>query len=266
MMAEATDESERQEAENRQGCTEGNGCGAKGNHPLGSEAKAGDTCLAAKRRDKAATKRALLDAALAVFAQRGYDGATTKEVAAKAGVNEGLIQRYFASTDAEGREIGGKAGLLQAIVGGACGEKLSACRLAPPGPCLMQEIAGFLRHEVQQAVANRDTMRVMLSRALVDPALAGVLREHYLQGRLPLMVERLKHFQANGSLAPAVDLNTLAATVVTFAFGLAFMQQVVLAEDPKTLDAMIDSLAETVVRGQGTKKAIRESDLDTLNG
>ena len=41
-----------------------------------------------------------------VFAKRGYDAATTREVAQAAGVSEQLIQRYF----------GGKAGLLRAVM------------------------------------------------------------------------------------------------------------------------------------------------------
>ena len=59
-----------------------------------------------RRRDKEATKAALLAAGVQVFAERGYDAATTREVAQAAGVNEQLIQRYF----------GGKAGLLLAII------------------------------------------------------------------------------------------------------------------------------------------------------
>jgi AcrR family transcriptional regulator len=207
--------------------------------------------LATRRRDKAATKQALLEAAVAVFAERGFDGATTKEVAARAGVNEGLIQRYFAGTDPQGRDIGGKAGLLQAIVDGLCGEKLAACRLAPPSECLEKEIAGFLRAEVRQAEANRDFMRVILSRAMIDPALAGVLRRHYLESRLPLLVNRLRGFRDAGKLDGAIDLEALAGMLIAFAFGLGFMQQVVLAEDPERLDAVIASLAQVVLRGAG---------------
>ena len=204
-----------------------------------TEAGCSDPCLAARKRDKEATKRALLAAAVEVFAGQGFDGATTKDVAAKAGVNEGLIQRYF----------GGKAGLLQAIVGNMCGEKLTACRLAPPSDSLKTEIATVLKHEIAQAATNRDFMRVLLSRALVDADLARTLKAHYKDSRLPQLVLRLKHFQADGRLDPAVDLETLAATITTFAFGLGFMQQVVLAEDPDYLAGIIDSIAETVVRG-----------------
>ena len=204
--------------------------------PKGAE---GEPCLAARKRDKAATKGALLTAAVEVFARNGFDGATTKEVAARAGVNEGLIQRYF----------GGKAGLLQAIVGGIGEQRLSACRLAPPSESLRCEIAIFLRHEIEQAASNRDFMRVLLSRALVDPDLAATLKAHYRESRIPRLVERFRHFQADGRLDPAVDLATLAATVVTFGFGLGFMQQVVLAEDPKQLETLIGNFAASVASG-----------------
>lgn len=199
----------------------------------------GDACAVARRRDKEATKKALLAAAVAVFAARGFDGATTREVATRAKVNEGLIQRYF----------GGKAGLLQAIVGNMCGERLTACRMAPPSDDLKSEIATVLRHEILQAQQNRDFMRVLLSRALVDADLAATLKAHYKESRMPHLVERLRHFHADGSLDPSVDLETLAATITTFAFGLGFMQQVVLSEDPKYLAGIVESIAATMVKG-----------------
>ncbi|MDI6711963.1 MAG: helix-turn-helix domain-containing protein [Anaerosomatales bacterium] len=43
-----------------------------------------------------ATKKRLVDAAARVFAERGYGGATTKEIARAAGVAEGTIYRHFA--------------------------------------------------------------------------------------------------------------------------------------------------------------------------
>jgi AcrR family transcriptional regulator len=204
-----------------------------------------EECAAARRRDKDATKRALLAAAVEVFAQRGYDAATTKEVAARAGVNEGLIQRYFAKD-----EVGGKAGLLQAIVGGGmCGERLTACRMAPATANLKAEITGFLKHEIEQAKSNRDFMRVLLSRALVDAELAAVLRRHYKESRIPLLVERLARIRDEGKLDPKVDLETLAGTITAFGFGLGFMQQLVLAEDPIYLDTIVAGIADTVSRG-----------------
>ncbi|MGZ3639196.1 MAG: TetR/AcrR family transcriptional regulator, partial [Ktedonobacterales bacterium] len=41
----------------------------------------------------------ILEAALDVFAEEGLNGATTKEIAARAGVTHGLIYFYFPSKD-----------------------------------------------------------------------------------------------------------------------------------------------------------------------
>jgi hypothetical protein len=69
--------------------------------------------------------------------------------------------------------------------------------------------------------------------------------------RLPVLVERLRVFQLEGKLDPATDLEKLAATMAAFAFGLGFMQQVVFAEDPDYLDAILASTAQTIARGIG---------------
>ena len=52
-----------------------------------------------RRRDAAATREAVLAAAREVFAELGYDGAGTREIAAAAGVDPRLIGRYFGSKE-----------------------------------------------------------------------------------------------------------------------------------------------------------------------
>ncbi|MER6271491.1 helix-turn-helix domain-containing protein [Streptomyces sp900105755] len=52
-----------------------------------------------RRRDAAATRRALLLAARTRFTQLGYDRTTLRDVAADAGVNLALIKRYFGSKE-----------------------------------------------------------------------------------------------------------------------------------------------------------------------
>jgi len=43
------------------------------------------------------TRETILTAALEAFAEKGFDGATTREIATRAGVNHGLIRYYFGS-------------------------------------------------------------------------------------------------------------------------------------------------------------------------
>jgi AcrR family transcriptional regulator len=49
--------------------------------------------------DPEVTKRAILDAARAAFAESGYDGATIRAIAARAGVDPALIHHHFGSKD-----------------------------------------------------------------------------------------------------------------------------------------------------------------------
>lgn len=50
-----------------------------------------------RKRDAEATANRILDAAQEVFQEHGYEGATTREIAERAGVNLALIKRYFGS-------------------------------------------------------------------------------------------------------------------------------------------------------------------------
>jgi AcrR family transcriptional regulator len=50
------------------------------------------------------TRERLLDVALQAFAELGYDGASTRAIAARAGVNQGLIPYYFGTKETLWRE------------------------------------------------------------------------------------------------------------------------------------------------------------------
>jgi len=52
---------------------------------------------AAPRRDPAASREALMGAAVAQFARKGYEGARVDEIAAAAGLNKQLVYHYFGS-------------------------------------------------------------------------------------------------------------------------------------------------------------------------
>ena len=52
-----------------------------------------------RKRDKDSTKKSLLDAAVAVFSELGYEATTTREIARRANISEALIQRYYDGKD-----------------------------------------------------------------------------------------------------------------------------------------------------------------------
>ncbi|WP_107068235.1 TetR/AcrR family transcriptional regulator [Streptomyces sp. CT34] len=62
------------------------------------------------RRDARGTRRLLLDAASDLFAERGYERATVRDIAARAGVNQALLFRYFGSKKALFGEVMARGG------------------------------------------------------------------------------------------------------------------------------------------------------------
>ena len=52
-----------------------------------------------RRHDAQASRQALLEAAEAVFDERGYDAATVRDIGERAGVDAALIARYFGSKE-----------------------------------------------------------------------------------------------------------------------------------------------------------------------
>ena len=59
-----------------------------------------------QRRSSDEVRRCILDAAASLFAELGFDGTTTRQIASAAGVAEPLVFRHF----------GSKAGLLEAVI------------------------------------------------------------------------------------------------------------------------------------------------------
>ena len=70
--------------------------------------------LSRRERERQLRRQAMLDAALAVFAEKGYEGATIDEIADRAEFGKGTIYNYFP----EGKEALFLALLTELVVGG----------------------------------------------------------------------------------------------------------------------------------------------------
>jgi AcrR family transcriptional regulator len=111
--------------------------------------------IAAPRRPPAPsheTRDRILDAALASFAEHGFDGTTTRDIAARAGTNLGLLQYYF----------GRKEKLWRAAVDQVFGELSEALRRVVPEQIeTPEQLADILRVCVRFVAANPHFVRLM---------------------------------------------------------------------------------------------------------
>jgi len=192
------------------------------------------------KHDKERRQRSLIDAANAVFAEHGYDAATTREVAERAGCSEGLIHRYF----------GGKRGLLLAVMESKATAVLDGFSSALPDRDNVQD-------DIEQALLwplgvlweHRDFLRVSVAQATIDAELGHSVAGSIHSQRVNLVLEKLRRHREAGRIRPGVDLEAVAQAVAGFGFMLGFMGQVVIGMDREYCQRITVAFAAVLTRG-----------------
>ena len=187
-----------------------------------------------RKRDRAGKQKALLQAALRLFATKGYEVTTTREIAAAAGCAEGLIHRYFK----------GKAGLLHRPgriprlrrAGGNA--SWSARRLRIWRRTFFNWSTGKSNTCGRAGIFSGYLFRVrcwILS-------LGGVISRAVLSSRTQAVVERLKRHRQCADL-PQEEVEVLARSVGVFGLVFGFMRPVVLGQERTQARKMAATLA-----------------------
>jgi len=158
----------------------------------------------AQDRGRAAerTREKILDAAVAEFGAKGYSGARTAGIAARAGVNQQLIAYYF----------GGKQGVLDELRRRWSAEQEA---LVPPGASFAAALHAYLDATLDRA----DWARLVIWRALGDDPQHDDAADREQQQRLRGGVRRIRARQRDGELTGAVSAEfvMLLAHLITFA-------------------------------------------------
>jgi len=190
------------------------------------------------KRNRAAREHALLTAAARLFATRGYDVTTTREIAAQAGCSEGLIHRYFAN----------KSGLLFALIQSRVsrevahlGQHLKLART------LEEEFQQLLEWELDHMWQDRDFLRVIIPRAMLDPSHARLLRRVGTSRHVPAIMERLRKFKQCRSLPPQ-ELEALAQFLKVLGLVYGFLHPTVLRHDRDRSRKTATTIAKMLVR------------------
>jgi AcrR family transcriptional regulator len=197
-----------------------------------------------RKRDKEASKQTLLRAGLEVFSKYGYDAATTKTVAAQAGLNEQLITRYF----------GGKAGLLLAILSTFIEEEANDAAYPPSAESVEEEIENFLLYRHARHLESLEFFRTFVPRILVDASIRDRLQEIVLQRRTVLL-ERLTELQRRHLIATDVDLEAAGLMVTAQSFYVSFMARAGSNLDDAFLKHQLLEFSKYMARGLAPRPA-----------
>ena len=164
--------------------------------------------MTTRKRDRAATSQKILGAAVSCFAEHGYDAATTRAIAARAGVSEGLIHRYF----------GSKEGLLLAIMRQFLDQSVAPELQSQTDlkPALQQ----FLLRSLDQHQSAVETMRVMVARAIVDRGVGRAMGQDIEETHIAGLVRRLEELYPESDPS---QREAAAFVLSAFSFVLGFM-------------------------------------------
>jgi TetR/AcrR family transcriptional regulator len=198
------------------------------------------------RRRKAAagaadSRQRLLESALTMFSEHGFDGATTRDIAAQAGVNLGLVQYHF----------GGKEQLWRAAVDHGFDALWKSLEAAAPGTGAdAGAMAAMIRAAVRFAAGHPALVRLMNDEGKRDgPRLRWIVDRH---GRrlFALATAVLAQTRGHRVLAGVAPVH-LYYTFVGAA-GMIFSQAAecrrLTGIDPTTSNALIEAHAELLVR------------------
>jgi TetR/AcrR family transcriptional regulator, regulator of cefoperazone and chloramphenicol sensitivity len=185
-------------------------------------------------------RRCLIDAATVVFAEKGYDAATTREVAERADCSEGLIHRYF----------GGKSGLLMAILERKADAVIDTSSEAMPDQAdLGAEIQQMLMTPVQMFWDEREFMRVCVARSVVDADVGRLVGDRLNGSRVRFNAGRLRAHQRAGRIRPDVDVDAVALSLSGLSFSAGFFVQVVFEMNRHDVRRMVRQIAQVITRG-----------------
>src|SRR5882724_2698615 len=211
------------------------------------------SCMAAIRLDNLGRRRGIVDAAVPLFARKGFAGTTTKEIAEAAHVSEALVFKHFPS----------KAALYDAIVRLGCeGDPGLEClnTMEASTASLIDLVYGMLGHFVGAASGEMETRhRLMVNSFLEDGEYARLVFEWVVERIYPTFEKCLRAADAAGDLAASP-----VGYANRFWFGQHVAAMMCFLRLPKRgaapysgdPDALIAEAAWFILRGFGVKDEV----------
>ncbi len=192
-----------------------------------------------RTRDRAAKQQALVVAALKLFAKKGYEATTTREIASCAGCAEGLIHRYFKS----------KAGLLPALMEDRISQEVAdLAEHVQPAHSFEREYLQLVTWSVEHMWGDRAFLRVSVPKALLDRGFGQALRRVGPMQRARAIGARLRKFGECSELSDA-EFDALVESVSVLGFMFGFMRPAVLRQDRKAAAKTAEAIARLLIRG-----------------
>lgn len=198
-----------------------------------------------KRQEQAFARREqLIRTALRLFSEKGYRGASVRDIARSAGVNEALLYHYFKS----------KADLFRAVLNQYAPLRVfgatppSETPLHPAYDSLDDALQGYGRMLVARIRENRAFIVTMLTEAPGDPELGAILSE-FLQATNEEIMRFLSEYRQSGQIDTRIPIET-AAHVLQGSLLFQFLTEVARAPtSPSDDDKVVSDIVSVLLAG-----------------
>ncbi|MEU7138268.1 TetR/AcrR family transcriptional regulator [Nocardia sp. NPDC046473] len=152
-----------------------------------------------KKVDRAGRREEILDAAVRVFARKGFAASRIEDVAAEAGIAKGSVYLYFDSRDA----------LLVGVFQSYAARSEQVLTELGTGAAL-DRLAELIRGTIELLAAHPDHARVLLDVWAANPPLDMAAVYHEYRSAI---ADLLRQAQAEGALRPGIDEQHAAVIV-----------------------------------------------------
>ncbi|TLS53155.1 TetR/AcrR family transcriptional regulator [Paenibacillus antri] len=198
-------------------------------------------------RPKMTDKQArIVNAAIEIFAEKGYSAASTSEIATKAGVAEGTIFRHYKT----------KKELLFSIVSPLVAKLVAPLVLKDffkvleaPYPNYESFLRAVIRNRSDFARKHLPALRILLQEIPFHPELREPYKDLVVEGVLPRIRRTVERFQAEGALRADFPSDAVIRLTVTSAVGFLFVRHILLPDYPWDEDAETERTIDFLMHG-----------------
>jgi AcrR family transcriptional regulator len=204
------------------------------------------------RRRKAARPAEIVQAAMEVFAEKGFAAARLDEIAARAGVSKGAVYLYFET----------KEDIFRAVVEQAVAPNLEAVKAmaaAHPGPFadLLHGVARLVAGVVETTPLG-GVVKMVIGEARNFPELARVWHDRLVSQALGAMTAAVEAAQARGEVKPGDPRSYALQLIAPLLVGVIWRETFVpVGAAPFDLSALMRQHVETLLNGMLTPETGR---------
>jgi AcrR family transcriptional regulator len=186
-----------------------------------------------------ARRSQILDAATAVFAEKGFHGATIRQIARQAGIADGTIYIYFKN----------KTELLLGILHRLNESEQRPADLArTPQDDFRGFVAGYIRHRMNVLAENLQAFRAILPDVLASADLRRQYLAEVVEPTFDLAEPVFKQWIAAGALKP-VDVALALRAVSGLVLGVLVLRLLGDATVEQQWDQLPELLADMILNG-----------------